>query len=99
MWTAAIVCALGCYAFKLAGLSVPQRVLADPRVERVATLLPVGLLAALAAVQTLSHGHRLTLDARAAGMAAALVALRLRAPFLAVVAVASATTALLRLAA
>jgi uncharacterized membrane protein len=99
MWPALVASALGCYALKLSGLSVPQRLLEHERVERVASLLPVALLAALAAVQTLSHGRHLTLDARAAGMAAALVAVRLRAPFLVVVAVAAGTAALLRLVA
>jgi hypothetical protein len=37
------------------------------------------------------------IDARVAGVAAAIVALRLRAPFIVVVAVSAATAALLRL--
>ena len=47
MWTAVIVGSFGCYALKLAGLSVPPRVLDDPRVQRIAELLPIALLAAL----------------------------------------------------
>ncbi|HEV3497212.1 MAG TPA: AzlD domain-containing protein, partial [Actinomycetes bacterium] len=43
------------------------------------------------------EGQRLVVDARLAGVAAAGVALWLRAPVLAVLAVAVATTALLRL--
>jgi hypothetical protein len=99
MWVAVVLAALGCYALKLSGLSVPQRVLANRRVERVALLLPVALLAALTATQALSSGRHLVVDARAAGIGAAALALLLRAPFLAVVAVAAATTALLRLVA
>ena len=34
MWTALILASLGCYLLKLAGLSIPARVLAHPRVER-----------------------------------------------------------------
>jgi branched-subunit amino acid transport protein len=98
MWTAILVASGGCYALKLAGLSVPSRVLARARVQRAATLLPVALLAALIATNTFASGDRLVLDARAGGLLAAAVALRLRAPFLVVVAVSSATTALLRLA-
>jgi uncharacterized membrane protein len=94
MWGAILAAAAGCYALKLAGLSVPQRVLDAPRVQRVALLLPVALLAALISVQTFGEG----IDARAAGLAAAVVALLLRAPFLVVVASAAITTALLRLA-
>ncbi len=94
MWGAILAAAAGCYALKVAGLSVPQRVLDAPRVQRVALLLPVALLAALISVQTFGEG----IDARAAGLAAAVVALLLRAPFLVVVASAAVTTALLRLA-
>ena len=82
---------------KLAGLSLPDRVLANPVVERVADFIPVALLAALIAVQTWSSGASLTIDARTAGLAFALVALLLRAPFLVVVIGAAATAALLRL--
>jgi hypothetical protein len=66
-------------------------------VQRVAGLLPVALLSALIVIQTLSTGHRLVVDARAAGVAVALVAVALRAPFLVVVAAAAVTAALLRL--
>jgi hypothetical protein len=96
MWTAILVSCGGCYALKLAGLSVPERLLSGPGTRRVATLLPVALLAGLIGLQTFSAGHRLTFDARVAGLAAALAAVRLRAPFLVVVGAAAATTALLR---
>jgi Branched-chain amino acid transport protein (AzlD) len=92
-WTAILVSALGCYLLKLAGLSVPARWLEAPAVQRIAALLPVALLAALAAVQALATGTHLVLDARLAGVAAAVVALVLRAPFLVVVGVAAATAA------
>ena len=98
MWGAVLAGALGCYGLKLAGVSVPARVLEAPTVRRVAALLPVALLAALVLTQTFAEGTRLVLDGpRAAGLGAALVALRLRAPFLVVVAAASATAAILRL--
>jgi branched chain amino acid efflux pump len=97
MWAAVLVTALGCYAIKLAGLSVPPRVLEHPRVERIADLLPVALLSGLVAVQVFASGQSLVVDARLAGLAAAVVALLLRAPFIVVVAVAALTAALLRL--
>ncbi len=97
LWVAVLVASLGCYALKLAGLSVPERVLARPVVQRVADLVPVVLLAALVAVQTLATGERLVLDARVAGLAVGLAALLLRAPFLVVVAAAALTAALVRL--
>lgn len=97
MWTAVLLGVLGCYLLKLAGLSVPKAVLENERVQNVAGLLPVALLAALIAVQTFSSGQALTIDARAAGLAVAIVAVLLRAPFLVVVGLAAATAALLRL--
>ncbi|MGZ4497494.1 MAG: AzlD domain-containing protein [Nocardioides sp.] len=96
-WAAIGLGAAGCYLLKLVGLSVPPRVLERPLVERIADLIPVALLAALVAVQVVATGHRLTLDARAAGLAAAVALLVLRAPFLVVVTGAAVVAALLRL--
>jgi len=98
MWAAVLAGAAGCYVLKLAGLSVPRRLLDDPRTRRVSAVLPVGLLAALAATQTFAHGRHLAIDARAAGVAVAVVAIWRRAPFLVVVGLAAATAALVRLA-
>jgi hypothetical protein len=97
MWTAILVTAVGCYLLKLAGLSVPGRVLDLPYVRRLADLIPVALLGALVAVQMLSSGQELVADARLFGVGAAVIALLLRAPFLVVVVVAAVTTALIRL--
>jgi branched-subunit amino acid transport protein len=97
IWAAVLTAALGCYLLKLTGLSVPASVLERPGVARVADLLPVALLAALIAVQVLSDGQQLVLDARLVGLAAAVVALLLRAPFLVVVGVAALAAALVRL--
>jgi branched-subunit amino acid transport protein len=97
MWTAVIVTAIGCYLLKLAGLSVPESVLARQYVRRAADLIPVALLGALVAVQAFSTEQDLVLDARLAGLGVAVVALLLRAPFLLVVGAAAVTTALLRL--
>jgi hypothetical protein len=93
IWAAILLSSLGCYLLKLAGLSAPARWLEAPVVQRIAVLLPVALLAALAAVQTTATGTRLVVDARLAGVAAAVVALLLRAPFLVVVAVAAGVAA------
>lgn len=96
-WAAIIGAGIGCYLLKLAGLSVPASVLERPVVRRVADLMPVALLAALVAVQVAADGTRLVLDARLAGLGAAVVLLLLRAPFLVVVVGAAATAAALRL--
>jgi hypothetical protein len=68
-----------------------------PRLVRVVELLAPALLAALVVVQVAGGDRELVLDTRAVGLAAAAVALLLRAPILVVVAVAAVATALVRL--
>ena len=97
MWAGVLIASAACYTLKLAGLSLPARVLQDTRVQRTVPLVPIALLAALVATQTFSTGHHLVMDVRAAALAVAIVAVLLRAPFLVVVAAAAATAALLRL--
>jgi len=97
IWAPLLVACAACYAIKLAGLSLPQRFLEGPRVQRIIPLLPVALLAALVASQTFGTGRHLLLDVRAASLAVAGIAVLLRAPFLVVVATGAATAALLRL--
>jgi len=96
IWPAVIIGSIGAYLLKLAGYVIPERVLENERLRRLTALLPVALLAALVAVQTFSVGSTLQNDARIAGLAAAIVALILRAPFLVVVLVAAITAAVLR---
>lgn len=91
-------CAL-CFVLKYVGYLVPAHLLEEPRVKRVTGAIPIALLAALIAVQTFTvTGGRLTLDARVAAVAVAVVALRYKAPFIVVVLLGAATAALLRLA-
>lgn len=97
MWAAITVTAVGAYLLKLAGLSIPATVLEHPLVHRIADLLPVALLAALVAVQVFGEEQSLVLDARAAGLGAAVVALLLRAPFIVVVLVAALTAGIVRM--
>ena len=97
IWGPLLAASAACYAIKLAGLSLPQRFLRDPRIQRTVPLLPVALLAALIATQTFATGTHLVLDARGAALAVAGVAVLLRAPFLVVVAAGAATAALVRL--
>ena len=69
-----------------------------PRAMATIELLPPALLAALVATQAFSTKSTLVLDERALGLAAASVALLLRAPLLVVIAAAALTTALARVA-
>jgi hypothetical protein len=95
-WVAIFATAAICFALKLAGWSLPAHLLEGERLQRAAALLPLALLAALVVVQTFGDGRSLTVDARAAGLAAAGVAVLRRAPFIVVVVVAAATAALVR---
>jgi membrane-associated phospholipid phosphatase len=97
IWAGVLAASVACYALKLAGLSLPQRLLENARIQRTVPLIPIALLAALVVTQTFSTGRHLVLDVRAAALAVAMVAVLLRAPFLVVVAAAAATAALLRL--
>ena len=97
IWAAVLVAGVGCYLLKLAGLSVPPRILERPVVERIADLLPVALLSALIGVQVFSSGPSVVIAARAVGLGVADVALLLRAPFIVVVLLAALSAALVRL--
>lgn len=96
LWVGVLAGCLGCYLLKLAGLSVPRSVLENPTMHRVAGLLPLVLLSALIAIQTFTLGQQIVIDARAAGLAVAAIAVWRRWPFLVVVALAALATALFR---
>ena len=97
-WTVVLVVSVATIAIKgagpvlLGGRELPSRVIG------VVELLAPALLAALIVVNAFSSGRHLVLDARAAGLGAAGVAIVLRAPLLLVVVVAAAVAAVVRLA-
>lgn len=96
MWIAVLAASLGCYLEKLLGYLVPAGLLENAPTRRILALLPVALLAALVAVQTFASGMAVSVDARAVGLGAAIIALLVRAPFLIVVLVAAVTAGGLR---
>ena len=96
IWAAVLIGAAGTFSEKLLGYLLPGRLLENTSVRRITGYLPICLLSALVAVQTFSTGTTLEIDARLAGVGAAVVALMLKAPFLVVVLVAAAVAALLR---
>ncbi len=96
-WFAIAVAGVGCYLLKLAGLSIPRRLLDRPAVARVADLVPVALLSALIGVQVVTSRtapgpRRPTREGRGGRRSSVL-----RAPFLVVVVLAAVSAALLRL--
>jgi len=97
VWVGIALTVIGCYGLKIAGLSVPERLLTHRLTVQVSELIPLGLLGALIAVQVLADGDRLVLDARLPAIAVAAVLLWRGVPFLPMVVAAAATAALLRL--
>lgn len=93
---AVVLTSLLAWVQKALGHAVPQSWVSGKRTARAAALLPIAMLAALIAVSTVTANSEVTVDARLAGLAAAAVALVLRAPFLVVLLVAAATAAGLR---
>lgn len=96
IWVAVLGGSLLAYAAKLIGYVLPTSALDRPLVRRITGFIPIAMLAALVAVQTFATGTALMIDARLAGLCAAVIALLLRAPFLVVVLVAAATAGILR---
>ena len=97
LWVAVVVASVASLLIKLAGYLVPDTWLAGERTQRVTTLLPVALLAALVVVQTVvGPGGSIVLDARIVAVGVAVVLLLIRANFLVIVLAAGATAALLR---
>lgn len=93
VWLGVIGTSVAAYAFKYLGHSIPRHYLEHPKVLRVSSLIPVALLSALIAVQTFTDKTKLVVDHRTAGLAVAVFALALRAPFPIVVISAAVTSA------
>jgi hypothetical protein len=91
-----LACLLG-YAWKLLGYLVPASLLRHPRMSRIAGTITIGLLASLTIVNAVASGQTLAFDARMGALAAAGIALWLRAPFLVVVLAGAGAAAGLRL--
>jgi len=96
LWHAILLAGLIAFATKLLGYAVPARWLQNPRMHRVAGALTVALLAALTVMNTFAAGTALSVDARLAALAVAALALWWRAPFLLVVVLGAAASALVR---
>ncbi len=88
----------GAYAFKAIGVFVLVRLTnrsASP-LQSLVALIPAALFTALVAIQTFEADGALQFDARVGGMVAAGIAAARRAPFVLVIMVAMAATALIR---
>jgi branched-subunit amino acid transport protein len=93
LWIGIIATSVIAFLLKYLGHSVPERWLSHPRVLKINSMIPIALLSALVAVQTFTNDKTLVIDQRLAGLAVAVIALILRAPFAVVVISAAATSA------
>lgn len=98
-WTVIIVLALGVAIQRLAGMFVGGALLARvPVFAALASLIPAAVVGAVIVQLTITSGRSLVVDERLVGMAVAGVLVWRRAPMVATIVAAAATTALLRLA-
>ena len=98
IWGVVAAIGIGTMAIKAAGPVLLGGRPLPPRVQAVVALLAPALLAALVTTATFGSGQQLVADARIFGVAAAVLALVLRAPMLLVVVVAAVAAAVARLA-
>jgi len=94
-WTAVLVISGGAYLFKLVGVMAGNRFAVA--LEPAAALVPPALFSAIIVIMTVADGPSIVVDARLVGVGLAAVAVWRRAPFIVVVVVAMAATALVRL--
>jgi branched-subunit amino acid transport protein len=95
-WTAVVIVGAATIAIKSAGAMLLGGRQLPARVGGMIELLAPVMLAALVVSNTFGADHKLVLDPRAAGLAAATIPMALRAPLLVTVFVASATAAIVR---
>ena len=95
-WTLVFLLAGGSYFFKVLGLVVIGDRPLPPVLERCLALIPAALFPALIFKDTFSIGQHLQLDARAAGVGAAVIAAWRRVPLILVIVIGAVVTAVVR---
>ncbi|MFP5488907.1 MAG: AzlD domain-containing protein [Acidimicrobiia bacterium] len=95
-WTLVLALAAGAYACKVVGLVLVGARTLPPRLQRCLALIPAALITALVVKDTVSIGQDLVIDARLAGVVAAVIATWRRAPLVLVIAVGAGVTAAVR---
>ena len=96
LWLLIIVLSGAAYGLKVLGFVVVGGRTMPLVLNRCLALIPASLLAALVTKDTFTTAQELVLDARAVGLVVAIVAVWRKAPFIVVVVVAMAATALVR---
>jgi branched-subunit amino acid transport protein len=95
-WTFVFVLAGTAYGFKVLGVVIVGDRRMPLLLERCLALIPAALIASLVVKDTFSSGQHLGIDARAAGVAAAVIAAWRKAPLIAVIVIGAGVTALVR---
>jgi branched-subunit amino acid transport protein len=95
-WVLVLGLAGGAYLFKVLGLIVIGDRVVPPVLERCLALIPAALIAAIVVTNTFADGRHLQIDARVAGVSAAVLAAWRRAPVIVVIVVGATVTAVLR---
>ena len=95
IWIATLVTSLICFILKVLGYSLPESVLNKPLVQRINSLIPIALLSALVAVQTMGNDKSVEIDHRLAGVVVAGIALRFKVSFPVMMFLAAVTSALI----
>jgi branched-subunit amino acid transport protein len=95
-WWFIVALAAGCYAFKVIGLILVGDRTMPPVVARCLALIPAAMISALVALNTFSDGQELVIDARVAGVAAAVIATWRKAPLIVVIILGAGVTAAVR---
>ena len=95
-WALVIALAVGAYGFKVMGLVVLGGRTLPTVLERCLALIPAAVISALVVKDTLTLGQDVVIDARAAGIVAAVVAAWRKAPLIVVIVLGAVVTALVR---
>lgn len=95
LWISVLGTGATAFGLKYLGHSIPEKYLTNPRMLRINTLIPIALLSALVGVQTITEKGKWIIDQRLAGVAVALIALSLKAPYFVVVISAAITSAVI----
>ena len=93
IWVGVLGASAIAFFWKYLGHSIPEKYLQNARMLRINALIPIALLSALVGVQTFAQKSQLVIDQRLAGVAVALIALILKAPYFIVVISAAVTSA------
>jgi len=96
-WLVVAIVGAGTIACKAAGPALLGGRSLPPQLAGIVGMLAPALLAALVVTQAVGADRKLVFDERLLGLAAAVVAIRLRAPLLVIIVAAAGVTALARL--